>query len=714
MLNIDEVVNDICAFMDPFTEPKKRLTKTSTQIELIRNGRKVVYDISLDGKMIAAKHRDRSFSSIASLIASDEFANISRFAETQLRSFKDKNKTPPIKTEINFGNKRINSDYLADCLVNTNECTNLILLDGPAGVGKTYHIEHLAQRQAAKVLSGHIAPVVLHVSSRGRRLSNLGDVLAATTQDYAAGFGARQVPILVRHGLLVSAIDGFDELVDADGYEDSWSALREFIRDIKRSGTVILAARDTFVEEQELLKRIESANNTVNLSMAHIQPVTPTAAKEWLSQAPKWKPTEVNSETTDQILTEGSYALRPFFLRILLEAGKWDKVLDTGPRSFLVNQYIEREAKLIARQISNITPEAITPAVVSLLQEIALEMTTREVDTIETDHLAFLARYCFEGLLDEQSIRKLMHKAGSFALLEQSNQQGHRRFLHSEIMHYFLGGALVSALNAKSVPSVLRRAAIGAEHSEVFSEVFAQNEVIAKNAVNYLSSAISSESSMDRLQNNGGTILTLAFSVGLLERLDYLEVVDASMVGGTPDGEVFSSNYGRLDVCGADLSHVTFTDVTINTLVVDGTSKFGPSRPTITQIEIRSQNPPRVERDPFEILQFIDNHAISSNNAEYLRNDFVKLLDRVARRAIRYFYLREHGDDDEGSILLKDQHWPSVKAVLLSHQRIDLVTKKAMHGRPSPLIRVKNPKELLDWANPETITILNDLLSIQT
>ncbi|MDO8282332.1 MAG: NACHT domain-containing protein [Thermodesulfovibrionia bacterium] len=713
MLDIDEIICDICAFADPFTEQKTRKLKNSTQIELIRNGRKITYEIAPDLGRFTAKHRERSFSGIASLIASDEFANLHRFAQTQLRSFQDKSKIPPIPTEIDFEGQRIALNNLSAELCNTNVNTRLILIDGPAGVGKTYYIERLVQGQAEKMMKGQVSPLVLHVSSRGRRLSNLRDVLAATTQDYAAEFGARHVPILVRHGLLVAAIDGFDELVDADGYEDSWSALREFVGDVKERGTIILAARDTFVEEQELLARINSASNVVALSMAHIRTITPSAAKDWLLQNSKWKPAEVNSETTDYILIENSYALRPFFLRILWDAGKWERVLDIGPRTFLVNHFIEREAKLIAKQIEGLTPEIITPALISLFQEVALEMTSREVDTVEMEHLTFLARYCFEGTLNEGSIRKLMHKAGSFALLEQSNQPGHRRFSHSEIMQYFLGGALVSALAAKTVPSVLRRAVIGAEHAEVFFEVFVNDEDKAKKAAQFLSSAISSEISMDRLHNNGGTILTLAFSAGLLERLDYLEVVDASMAGGAPEGEVSSSNFARLDVCGADFSHIEFTDVAINTLVVDDTTRFGSSLPKITQLEIRSDGIAKIERDPSQISQFIASHSIASSNADYLHSALIKLLERVARRAARFFYLREHGDDDEYALLLKDPNWQVVKSVLIQHKRIDVVTRKSMHGRPAPLLRIKNPKDLLDWSIPETIAIFNDLIGIK-
>ncbi|WP_175917585.1 hypothetical protein [Burkholderia pyrrocinia] len=707
------VWQDVIAFADPFTEQKIKRVQGKNRIDLIRNGRDVIYELHPETGAVTAKHRERTYPNMRSLLASEEFANIAKFAETQRRLFDRKSKGLTIPSAIKLGDVTVTSNELAGRIVNESEKTVLILLDGPAGVGKTFQVEQLARVQASKCVLGAVVPPVLHISSQGRRLSNFRDVLAATTQEMGAAFGARQVSILVRHGLLIAAIDGFDELVDADGYEDAWLALKEFVDDVGGGGTIILAARDTFVEEQELLRRIERADGSVSLQMGHIQSVAPEEATQWLVRACNWKAADIDADITADILYEGSYALRPFFLKSLGEAGGWVNVVDSGPRTFLADSLVWREAKLVAQQLGGVTANEIAPALTNLFQEIALEMAARETDSVEVDHLAFLTHYCFEGVLDDKAVRKLLHKAGSFALLEPTLTKGRRKFTHTELQYYFLGGALLRSLESRSIPMVLRRSAVGAEHLDVFAEVFANDEDKARRASEFLSSVVTSDISADSLATNGGAIAVLAFSLGLIGRLDYLTVIDAIFAGDAPEGEFAESTINRLDVSGSNISRIKFTNVNVGTLVVSSSTKFGESIPNLEVLEIRSGEGALIERDREKIREYISVRTFSDKLASYAHSPSVTLLERVARRAVRYFYLRQHGDDDEGAFLLKDENWPNVKAILEVNNRIEIKKGRPMHGRPSPLIRVINPKGLLDYLDQDTQRIFDELLKLE-
>lgn len=704
---------DVIAFADPFTEFKVKRVQGKSRIDLVRNGRNVTYEIHPETGAISAKHRERTYPSMKSLLASDELANISKFAETQRRLFDKKPTGPVIPSTIKLAGEVVSTSDLADRVRGDSTKTALLLVDGPAGVGKTFQVEQIARAQAGKCAHGAVAAPLLHITSQGRRLSNFRDVLAATTQDMGAAFGARQVPILVRHGLLVAAIDGFDELVDADGYEDAWLALKEFIDDVGSGGTIILAARDTFVEEQELLKRIERADGSVDLKIGHIQSIHPSDATQWLSKACSWKAVDIDSPVTADILYEGSYALRPFFLKSLGEAGGWAAVVDAGPRTFLADSLIRRESILIAKQLGGITATDVAPALTALFQEISLEMAARETDSVEVDHLAFLTQYCFEHLLDEKAIRKLAHKAGSFALLEATLTKDRRKFTHTELQYYFLGGALLKSLEARSIPMVLRRSALGGEHLEVFAEVFANNESKARKASDFLYATVGNDISADSLGTNGGAILILAFSLGLIDRLDYISVVDSIFAGDAPEGEFAESDVSRLDISGANVSRVNFLNVNVGTLVVSKSTTFGKSIPKLEALEIRSENGAVIEREPEKIGEFISAHTFSDKLTAYTNSSAITLLERVARRAIRYYYLRQNGDDDEGSFLLKDEHWPNVKLVLERNGRIEVKKGRPMHGRPSPLLRLVNPMGLLDYSDQETQQILDELLELE-
>jgi len=561
--------------------------------------------------------------------------------------------------------------------------------------------------QALRLQKGDAVAPMLHVSSRGRRLSNLQDVLAAATQEMNASFFAKHVPTLVRRGLLLLAIDGFDELVDADGYEDSWLALRRFVEDVGHGGCMLLAARDTFVEEQELLTRIERSKNEVELVTGEVCGPSPQEALAWLTDSPSWKPAELKSDEATDLLRDGSYALRPFFLRELWGVKSWADVVDAGPRTFLVNRLLTREARLIAQQIGGITADKLLPALLQLLQEVALEMAGRDADHTEVEHLGFLTKFCFDGLVDENSIRKLMHKSGSLALLELSQDKGYRKFPHSEVKHYFLGMSVLNSLASGALPMLLRRYRLNCEELEVFSEVFLNSPKDAFSAALYSSSLLSSEVSNDELAPNLSSLVMLLFSLGYLQRVDFAESVEATFAGGSPQGIVAGSTFGRLDACGADLSDVEFSEVQVGTLVVDESTLVGSSQPEVSDLQVKGRSGDIVIRGRKEIAEWF-----SGRKRAPVAGDVpaVRLLEKVARASVRQFYLRVTGDEDSGSALLNDSSWPLVSRVLSKNSRLEVHRAKPMHGRPSPLIRVKNPLALLDVSDKSTKKIIEELL----
>ncbi|SMS12762.1 hypothetical protein CFBP1590__5176 [Pseudomonas viridiflava] len=713
-MDVLQAIEDIKMFCDPFTDMAQKPVAGKKRIILTRNGRELIYDIDVITGRISAKHKKAEYPNIKTLIASAEFADIKRLAETQKRAFSKVKEQAIIESEINYSGNNIPAEELVESIDSTEEKTTLILLDGPAGVGKTFQITQLAKAQSKKFLANNISPPILHVSSSGRRLSNFRDVLAATTQSIGASFNGEHVPMLVRHGLLIAAIDGFDELVDADGYEDSWRALREFIEEVGNSGIIILAARDTFLDEQELIQRIRTENtkaespNTINLKLAHILLASPDTARKYLASS-KWLPMDIASEMTSDIFSNNKYALRPFFLSVLKDAGGWTKVRAEGFRSFLVGNLIDREAKILSKTIGGIKSETVIPSLNALFEEISLEMATRENNLIETEHLAFLTDYCFSDLLDENSKRKLTHKSGSISLLELSDSKDKRMFPHTEIQYYFLGKALIRQLAKKTIPSILRRTILSAEHLEVFAEVFASDEIDAKKAIDHLYLTMNSDSSNDGLLVNGGAMVLLGFSYGLIDRIDFLTINDATFAGGTPTGSIQDTVISRLDLCGSDISSVVFNNVKISTLVVDDFTKFGDSRPQVDALEVRIADA-YIERNSEIIEDFIRAHSTESDVETFRAHPAVYLLEKVARRSVRYCYLRDGGDDDEGTFMLRDDNWPHIRNILEQHGRIKIEKGKPMHGRPAALIRVKRPLALLDYSLPETLAIVKDLI----
>lgn len=706
MDNIDAVVADIARFCDPFTEPKTKTTSKCVKLALCRNGRDLAFEIDEATGRIESKHRRGVFPHVASLLASEEFANLQQLAKTQLRGARQDNREIPIR--IKFEGAYVEGAELSTYINSKVSALRLLLLDGPAGIGKTYQIEKLVTSQADLVSKHRAVSPVLHVSSKGRRLSNLSDVLASSTQQLNASFGAAQVPTLVRRGLVIVAIDGFDELVDAQGYEDSWAALRSFLDDVGSSGTVLLAARDTFVDEQELLDKIGEESSRITLSIAHLQTSTADCAVDWLRGAPSWKSEDLDSDITREYLSEGSYALRPFFLRELQEARGWKEVSDVGLRTYLINRMLHRESVLIAQQLGGVKAEDIKPRLASLLEEIALEMGAREIDWIERDYLGFMTQYAFDGVLGEEAKKKLAHKSGTFAFLEVTEDPGRRSFSHSEIRNYFLGSALLVSIAEGTIPSVLRRAALTAEHVEVFAEVFESRPKQARKALEVLQQEFGFASGGDSFSANLGALLIMGSGLGLVSRLDYLDVIDATFCGGSPDLLINEGRIGRLDARGADLSMLRITESLIDTLVIDSSTVFAGELLGVENLEVRASEASELIRGAERVAQFIADY-VERHRREVGPNPYVALLDKIARRVVRQHYLRERGGDDEGAFLLESQYWPPLRALLNEHGFLEVVRNKQMKGVNSNLIRVKRARSILERSDDSVVRLVSAL-----
>lgn len=97
-----------------------------------------------------------------------------------------------------------------------------------------------------------------------------------------------------REGLILLAIDGFDELVDADGHRDAWYDRRDFLEEVGHGGFCVLAGRDTFFDQQGFLRRLESVASRIALTQAHLGQVKPADARAWLIEC-GW-PTELAPE----------------------------------------------------------------------------------------------------------------------------------------------------------------------------------------------------------------------------------------------------------------------------------------------------------------------------------------------------------------------------------------------------------------------------------
>lgn len=703
-------------FADPATELVIEDQKSTTSLSLFKDGEYKTYILYKANETIKSKSTKIKYSNINSLLASNEFADLRAMAATQVRMLSTIGESlflTPNFSSPNILGKFNDKERLDEILkTKTEGKTSIVLLDGPAGIGKTRFLQHLTWQRAASYLNSDNTSPILYIGSRGAKLSNLRAELAAATQQLRANFTFDQVPILVSRGLLDIAIDGFDELVDADGYHDAWHALQNFMSEISGVGLCILAGRDTFFDQQGFSERLDASRETIQLTQLHLLLAEPRQALTWLKDR-GW--TDENISEIESILSHNSYALRPYFLSVLAETPNW-KEQDSSKtvRSFLVDRFLDRETNLIQKMLGG-TNEHIRDALSKMFEDTASDMAEREQGEVDIEYLSILCELAFDGIYTIEDVRKLTHKAGSFGLLEPGASSRMRKFPHSEILNHFLAKSILKDFYERKIGLALRRGVLGGDFLEVFQDVIiSANSSSLSDALESFAQKFSVDFSSDRLHVNGSAILlaTLTKNIGNPIRiLNNLHINECSLTGNLDSSKISNTEIFRLDARGADFSEVEFHNTTITMLIADNLTRFGKSTPTIATIHLTNDHQISTMHSPAEISTWLQHHC-DIEEEPYQDLPFFKFFEKVCRRAIRQFYFRygEH-DPDPVSEFLIDEKWPKLADVLKKHSRLDEVSKQ-VSGPPSLLYHVRDPHSLLSPTDDGSKAVRQEIIAL--
>jgi hypothetical protein len=205
------------------------------------------------------------------------------------------------------------------------------------------------------------------------------------------------VPVLVRHGLVTLAIDGFDELGDPNGYDLAWAQVNDLVVEARGQGQIILAGRETFIGRERMKKALTAIDENVDLLEAFtLRPIEPTAAREWLAEK-GWTEDLLSSETASSLFERESYALRPFFLSELARDGVAEQIQngDIGDLlSFLITAMIDREAQKFGKDIEAVTTsESRAEFVIRVMEEVARDLAENQSNAIPSTLLLGLQRF---------------------------------------------------------------------------------------------------------------------------------------------------------------------------------------------------------------------------------------------------------------------------------------------------------------------------------
>ena len=727
--------NELALFADLGTAPPdlrpigKRLVT-----RLFRDGEELelTFDADVRGRIVERSldgAKQRTHASYAALLASERFGDLRRWADAQkafleprLRDL-DRNLVTGVLLDEGAAKGLDQVDEILACRSPRDAgSVQVLLIDGPAGIGKTKFIEFLALSRARDFKTVR-RPLILHVQSRGRVLSFLQDLIAFSLQTLRLNVTYDQVPVLARHGLVSIAMDGFDELGDPNGYDLAWGQVNDLVNEARGEGTLILAGRETFIGRERLLGDVSSLSEERDVVRAlSLQPPTPNAAKEWLLSS-GWSPADL--EAARELFEFGSYALRPFFLAQLADREVAAIVRnETGgsPLPFLVALMTEREASRFGDAVATVMPfEQRKDFVRKFLREIARNMADEQTDALDEPLVAWLVEVVAPDALPPDVLSLLKNRAAVMAFLTTDDRPRYLRFAHSQLFNHFLGEETIDLIGRREMPRYVRRNILGADFLSVFDDLASHladsDPARVRRCFDAGVELAKSYLWTDRgARNLGGLLISMlpAIEPSADLRLEDLHVDEALLQTVSPPATIRRVAINQFNARGADLRALRFVDTTIVTLIADDSTRVPVSfpAPSVIRSEGFATETDRVIRTPNEIARWLDRHGRKPASDDETFNgglvpaalcdhDMIRTLEQACRSRA-YWIPASRDAGDHGNRFVEDGYWPALFDLLKAHDLMRTRTKSSS-GRDSDFFHVVNRQGLLHglWGTPD-------------
>lgn len=713
----ETLLQDFMPFCDIGEQaPKISQGKDSLAVKITRDGKVLKISINNDSGKVQVENESKGkkgFSSIEAMFASDIFANLKKWADAQKELLKKESSTAKSMIPVNgkYSDGSISKDVtgvenIDDVIESSSRVTGsteIILIDGPAGVGKTSLIEKLAYRRA-EMYKETGCSLILHVKSRGRVLSNLQDLMAFSLQTIRSHITYDQIPVLAKYGLVTIAVDGFDELGDPNGYEMAWGQLGELVNQVRHKGKLILAGRDTFIGRSRIVRDVKSITaDDVVVSLTLIAP-SAAQAKEWLA-AKNWSKANIESSAVSDLLEDGSFALRPVFLALLgsIKPRQLSGKDSAYVSELLIDAMIERESKLFGAPVNAvISNDEMKKFIWNFMCEISRDMADSQTEALETSVFGWLAEMALGAEVNDEVLGLIKHRAAVIGFLVQDERPGYLTFMHSQVMNYFLSHVTIEAIEKGEVPKYIRRNLFGADFLSSFIDVAIKVGANERPKLDrFMSRAINFSHSHVHIDRGGRNVGALVISAlpYVSEELDLTvrnyDVDDAKARGTYPNLLMENCTISQLDCRGADLSRVTFSGVKISSVIADDATRFCSSFPTPTFItDGEGSQVQEGSIDEWLSARGRNTEEISLGgfvSTKLRKHPIYALLSKACR--LRQYWLRLE-DDLYAEKILKDQHWDELRQALLKHGFLKEEVRAAS-GRSPTFYHIRHKERIL-------------------
>lgn len=611
--------------------------------------------------------------------------------------------------------------------------TTVVMVVAQPGAGKTWSLRNLVRQRADRFLKRLATSLYLYVDAQGRVLASLEEALSQELDDLSATFGYDAVPALVRMGLLVPVIDGFDELLGVAGQDDAYGSLSVFLEELDCRGSVLAAARSAYFES-EIVGRLDSGNGSASygwsISTVELDQWNDSDLRTYVELASVASSRTTSVESVFAIVKDAFHGAaaelkgRPLFVARVVELALEDERFgsESGLIDELVAKYLQREAreKLLSR---NKTPLVSEPILRRLLTAVAEEMWMQERRQLDKRMLSEVVEYQsgLEGL-DEESSRVLLARAPYLAFLS-AGARNKVEFEHEVFFGEFLAASLSSRLreSALSLHTFLGRGALPplsvlgiVQRDRAFASTDSFEEQVAR-----LSEAAGITSSRsEQVRTNAGVV-----AHGLVRAASSVQDIPAGL------------NFSNLSFVGLDFDDLILREVTIaetsflrcsfrrtslrasrfggailvSPLVDPLSTRFalGLTLEELGIVGVRLQTDDGIVEvwspsDLSAVYGKIDEHYTSVRDIgsaeEFIQDPELKrFVERLLRHAAKANPFAITDDDHATAAFARSDYWPRVRTAL-TKSGIVRVAEKAASGGKKEFFRRQVSIEAIRWA----------------
>ena len=350
-----------------------------------------------------------------------------------------------------------------------NECdqpawlgARIVFVTADAGHGKSFLLKQFQRKQVKKYLDNKSDYIFWHIDLHGRELVRLNEAIMYELGDLRiTGIYYNSIITLIKNGLIILAIDGFDELAAEKGGDVALGSLTNLVTELGGDGILVAASRRTFFNTQDYIQRAGLMNQKVSADcefdeirlqnwqekqcVEYLNFYYPDGQKEFDSLKKLFR-----SSVSHPLLE------RPFLFTKIVSFANNDKKTpfefvshggenDLDSINNIIGAFVRREVtKWSTTEKDSGKPYLDFDQHMRLLSEVANEMWEEQKDSISIDTIAFILAILFDEWNTDISLRPTITRmAESHALLPISTVgDRYRRFDHDEFRNYFLALAL--------------------------------------------------------------------------------------------------------------------------------------------------------------------------------------------------------------------------------------------------------------------------------